>query len=122
MRAIAERIAALLVGTIVVATGVLASLVFLCYAVFAYFATMLSPPLAALATASFVLLAALAGALALNGWGRRPGLNHRQAADEAVGALLAAQFGSLAAKNPRASLLMSLAAGFLAGARSRRSA
>jgi hypothetical protein len=82
---------------------------------------LMPPPLAALVSGAIVLLTALlfASLVVAIGWrgGRRKREDRMFIAGRAIGLLLAERVQELAEENPRASLLLSLLAGFVAGAR-----
>ena len=56
LRGLFRRFASYVIALVVAAVGVAASFAFVCFAVYAGFATLISPPLAALATAFAILL------------------------------------------------------------------
>lgn len=121
MRAIAGRIGFLLIGMAVAAAAVSMSFVFLCYALFALLAAYLPAAAAALLTAAGILCTALLGLLAMKAGSRRRAADRPFAAGEALGSMFAESLKGLAAKNPTASIVASLLAGFVAGVQAGRS-
>ncbi len=121
MGRISARIVTILLALFIVLVGVAGAFALSCMALYAFMADMMPPPLAALAASAIVLATALLLALLVMaiGWGgrRRRGEDGLFAAGRAIGSLLADRVQEFADENPRASLLMSLLAGFIAGAR-----
>jgi hypothetical protein len=121
MRAIALRIAIMLVSIAVAVVGMATSFVFFCFALYAALCSVLSPALAALASGAIVFFSTIFVVLIANLLGRA--ITRRRlpdnpiAAGRALGAMFAQQFQSFSEKNPRASFLMSLFAGFVSGAK-----
>lgn len=122
LASIVRRLTSLVVALLVVLGGVLASFAFFCVAVFDGFSDLLSPPLAALATAAAVLVGALliAGICVLIGRTKRKGPTGDDtiAAGEALGAIFARQLQNFAGRKPATTLVVSLVAGFVIGATS----
>ena len=120
MRALATRFAILIVSLFVAAVGMATSFVFFCFALYAALCSVLPPALAALASGVLVFISTVVMVLIANAIGRA--MTRRRLADSpiaagrALGAMFARQFQSFSAKNPGASLLMALFAGFMSGA------
>jgi len=120
MRALVTRVAIMLVSLVVAAVGMATSFVFFCLALYAALCSLLSPALAALASGTIVFIGTVCIVLIANALGRA--MTRRRLADNpiaagrALGAMFARQFQSFSAKNPGASLLMALFAGFVNGA------
>lgn len=121
MRGLSVRIATTLVAVLIATAGVVGAFALSCTALYAFLASVLSPPLAALAASAIVLVTALllAGLVFAIGWrrGRRRREGSLFVAGQAIGALLADRVHEFADENPRASVLMSLLAGFVSGTR-----
>jgi hypothetical protein len=121
MRRISIRIVATLLALLLVTVGAIAAVAFLCTALYVVMAGMMSPPIAALASGGIVLLSAIlfAGLVLAIGWkgARRGREDNLFVAGRAIGTFFSAEIRDLAEANPRASLLMSLLAGFIAGTR-----
>jgi hypothetical protein len=120
MRALVTRVAIMLVSLVVAAVGMATSFVFFCFALYAALCSLLSPALAALASGAIVFISTVFIVLIANALGRamtrRRLSDNPIAAGRALGAMFARQFQSFSAKNPGASLLMALFAGFVSGA------
>lgn len=121
MGRIPARIAAILLAIIVALLGVVGAFVLSCVALYEVMAGVMAPPLAALVSAAIVLGGALVVALLVVaiGWRgvRRSSQDSLFVAGSAIGTLLADRVQQFAEENPRASLVMSLLAGFISGAR-----
>lgn len=120
MRDLAARVVALLISLTIMCAAAAASFGFFCFAIFSWLSALMPTALAAAATGFAVLVPAALVVMAVHAWlraraPRRPS-GDPFGAGLALGAVFARQFGSFVAENPRASLLASLAAGFLAGA------
>jgi hypothetical protein len=120
MRALVTRVSIMVVSLAVAAAGMATSFVFFCLALYAALCSVLSPALAALASGVIVFISTIFIVLIANVLGRA--VTRRRLADSpiaaghALGAMFARQFQSFSAKNPGASLLMALFAGFVSGA------
>jgi len=121
MGRIPARVAAILLAIMVVLLGIMGAFVLACVALYAAMTGLMAPPFAALASAAIVLAGALVVAVLVVAIGWRGVRRSRQdslfVAGSAIGALLADRVQQFAEENPRASLLMSLLAGFMSGAR-----
>ncbi len=125
MRDLPIRIAIMAAALLVAAAGVVAACVFLCMALYAYFLTLWSAPLAALASALLIfvlsLLVILLGNMIANLATRR-GRRARVKAGRAhvigaeLGRLLGEDTQAFIAKKPILALLLALAGGFAVGA------
>jgi hypothetical protein len=95
--------------------------VFFCFALYAALCSLLSPALAALASGAIVFISTVFIVVIANALGRA--MTRRRLADNpiaagrALGAMFARQFQSFSTKNPSASLLATLFAGFVSGAK-----
>ena len=121
MGRISARIVTALLALFVATIGIVAAFALVCTALYVFMASMMPAPLAALAASAIVLMITLLFALLMVaiGWSDRRGRKEDSlfVAGRAIGALLAGHVQDLADKSPRASLLMSLLAGFITGAR-----
>jgi len=121
MGRIPARIAAILLAIVIVLLGVMGAFILCCVALYAAMAGLMAPPFAALASAAIVLAGAMLVALLVVaiGWRsrRRSGQDSLYTAGNAIGTLMADRVAEFAEENPRASLVMSLLAGFMAGTR-----
>ena len=119
MRGIFKRVALFLVALVVACVGAAASFAYFCYAIFAAYAIILSPPLAALATGSTILIvtAALVGIAVATARAPRRRESDTFTAGRALGSLFAEIFRAFAKEDSKASVLMSLISGFFAGAK-----
>jgi hypothetical protein len=121
MRSISTRILTALLALLFITVGAITAFAFLCTALYAFIAGMMSPPLAALASGGIVLVTAvfLAMLVLAIGWkgARRGKADNMYVAGRAIGAFFAREVQEFAETNPRASLFISLLAGFIAGSR-----
>jgi hypothetical protein len=121
MGRISARIATILLALFIAIVGLVGAFALSCTALYAFMADTMPPPLAALAASAIVFATALLLVLLVLaiGWrgGRRRGEDSLFVAGRAIGSLLADRAQEFADENPPASLLMSLLAGFIAGAR-----
>jgi hypothetical protein len=121
MGRISARIMTGLLALFIAMIGIIGAFALLCTALYAFMAGMMPPPLAALAAGAVVLMTAFLFALLVVaiGWSdrRRRREDSLFVAGRAIGALLADRIQQFSDENPRASLFMSLLAGFVSGAR-----
>lgn len=116
------RLAFALAAILIASVAFAGALAFLFYALYLFFVTLISPPLAALATAGFLIVFALLVLLVGRGlasiaWSgeRKPRESEEGGAEHPLTGLLGREIGGLAAKNPFIAVGVALGAGLLLG-------